>query len=376
MLRKRALAILANLVLAIALLLPSLARATVSINPNNAGIYYSPANWAVSSGHAITINGGAYFKTTLLSTTTCVLNFNVSGMDTPQTQIYWSLDGGAWNEVTLSSGTVTLTFDPNKSGWPQHALRVIMKSSTTQSNRWNVSVPPSTAVDLTSITLDTGASVALPYVATLKILGFGDSITEGIRTVASALSLETDNSDATIVYTNLLGALLGAEIGNIGFGATGWNVGGGPNAGNVPSLPNSYPYTANGGAVRSFSGIDLIIINDGYNDSTNNTTAQITTVLNGIWAAGYTGTIALLEPFDSTVGPAQKAFMVAGCAASNNPTKCTTIDTTGFFDQTLSSDGIHPLGIADIAAIAPRVAAAIRSYCLTNCGTAGGWRRY
>ena len=47
--------------------------ALTQVAPNNAAIVYSPYNWSVSSGNAITPNAGAYFST-LFTGTTCTLN--------------------------------------------------------------------------------------------------------------------------------------------------------------------------------------------------------------------------------------------------------------------------------------------------------------
>lgn len=343
-----------------------LASATVSIAPNNAGIYYSPTTWTVSSSHAITLNAGSYFKTVLVATTTCVLNFNVALMSSEQTQIYWRVDRyGPWTKVTLSSGTVTVTLPSDTSTWPQHFLEVYVKStSTTTGSRWDPTANPNVSVDLTSITLDNGASVTLPFVAPRKILMFGDSITEGVRTVFGTSS--TDGDDSMLAYSTQLLPMLGAEAGIIGWGAQGWSVGG---VGSVPSFPNTYNliYT---GVSRSFAGIDLIIINMGQNDGSTNTTIQVTAVLNGIASAGYTGTIILLEPFND---PTQGAFITAGRAAATNPSQSVVIDTTGFFNTALSADAVHPYGVANIAYIAPQIASAIIASCAGRCGS--GWRR-
>lgn len=363
---------LRRFLLPLLLLFASPAWATVTIAPNDPGIYYSPGNWGgITSSAANTINAGAYFKTLLVNATTAVLNFDVSHMVTPQSEIYWRMDRyGPWTSVTLSSGTVTLSFPSDTSTYPQHFLEVYVKSTTETANRFqNVGQDPGTAVILTSMTLSTGASVSLPAVARRKILVFGDSITEGVRTINSTATNDTDRNDGLVVYSQQLGILMGAEVGVIGFGNQGWGQNG---SGNVPSFQSAYQiiYFApptNVTVSRSFAGIDLVIINQGTNDHTNDTTTIITSVVNGMATAGYTGPIVLLEPFDATTGPIQKAFILAGIAAATKPGQSCEFDTTGFFNPSNSSDGLHPFGAEDIAHVAPAIASGIEP-CIFRSG--------
>ena len=226
-------------------------------------------------------------------------------------------------------------------------------------------------VDLTSITLDNGASVALPYVAPKKVLILGDSITEGYLSVGpnASFSADTDSSDSTLSYAEQLGTLLGAEVGVVGFGGQGYGNGG---QGSVPVFGSTYNFIYSV-ASRSFSGIDLVVINMGTNDGSSNTTAAITTVLNGLASAGCGGTIILLEPFSSTVGPQQRPFILAGIAAATTPGQSVELDTTGFFNSTISSDVTHPYGSASIGTIAPRLAAVIFPYLYK---TNSGWYKF
>lgn len=330
---------------------------TVTIQPNDPGIYYSPANWVVGASSALTINAGAYFKVGLVSATTCVLNFDISAMPSPQSQLYWRVDRyGAWTKVTLSSGTVTISFPPDTSEWTEHFLEVYVKSVTEQANRWAVG-SPRTAVVLTSITLNNGASVALPLVAPKQVVIFGDSIPEGVKIVKSTSPNNTDSNDATLSFAAQLGPMIGAEVGIVGFGSQGWIAPGNPSS-DVPAFTGTYNLVC-AGVSRSFAGIDLVVIMQGQNDGATNTTTQVTTVLNGLATAGYGGIVILVEPISSTVGPQQEVFLLAGRAASSIASRTLVIDTKGFFDETLSSDAIHPYGIAGIVGIAPRLAALI-----------------
>jgi len=186
-------------------------------------------------------------------------------------------------------------------------------------------------------------------------LVYGDSITEGVRALGEQAPLDTDRNDATVCWSYRLGALLGAETGVVGFGATGAGQGG---SGGVPALPISYNQLWDG-VPRVFSPRpDLIVLNEGTNDS-NNITAALVTVVDGLMAACPGTPIALLLPFDG----AQAACLQQACEWSANPALCHFIDTSGFLNKTLGIDAplnLHPTGPNDVARIAPQVAARLR----------------
>lgn len=88
----------------------------------------------------------------------------------------------------------------------------------------------------------------------------------------AGIANDTDRNDALQVYSWLLSQELPAEVGVVGFGATGINTSG---SGNVPLLAKSYGYLWAGRA-RSFSDPepDLIIYNEGTNDGSSITSGM------------------------------------------------------------------------------------------------------
>ena len=332
-----------------------------AVAPNNPAIIYSPYNWNVSGASAVTINAGAYFST-LFTGASCVLNFDVSAMVSPASEIWWKCDNGPWTAATLTGGTVAVTIPSVTAGnadVPYHLLEVYVKSSTETANRWNTGVN-STQVRFTGLTLAAGAAILATQTAPRRLLIYGDSITEGVRTLGESATNDTDRNDAGLCWSLQLSELLGAEVGVVGFGATGLTLAG---SGNVPALPSSWNYLY-AGVSRSFSPApDAVIFNIGQNDGTTNTVAIMTALLNSVLAACPTAQVIVLRPFNGN----QAANLQAAIAASSAPGRCFYIDTTGFFNTAYGSDSlnVHPSGPNNIGIIAPQIAAAIKPILAT-----------
>jgi lysophospholipase L1-like esterase len=327
----------------------------VSAAPNNAAMVYSPYNWNIGGAAAITANAGAYFRTLFGSSSTCALNFDVTGMVSPTSEIWSRIDNGAWTQAVVGA-TVSLNIPAITLGnadVPYHLLEVVVKSTTETQNRWNAG--NSTRVVFKGLTLDAGAALLAPLKAPKNLLIYGDSITEGVRTLGESASNDTDRNDAMMGWAYRLGALLGAEVGVVGFGASGLSVTG---SGNVPVLGSSYGLLY-AGVSRSFSPVpDMVIFNEGTNDGGNNTVAAMTAVLNGILTACPGTVVAVLRPFDGN----QAANLQAAIAACSNQAACHYVDTTGFFNTSYGVDslGLHPSGPNDLGLIAPQLAGALR----------------
>ena len=328
----------------------------VSAAPNNAAIVRSPYNWSVSNASISTINAGAYFSF-LTNATSIVLNFNVANNLTPLSEIYWRVDGaqGPWTEASVAS-TITLTIPSSTSGnsdVPYHLVEMVVKSTTETQNRWNA--PSNTAVVFTGVTLSAGAALVAPQTAPYRVLVYGDSITEGVRTVGQSQTTDTDRNDAMLGWAFRLGALLGAEVGVVGFGATGVSVAG---SGNVPALPSSYNFIM-AGVSRSFTPApNLIVINIGTNDGSTNIVFAMIGLLNNLITACPGVPIAVLEPFNTNQATNLQAA-VAGCSA---PGLVQYVPTAGFLNATYGIDSLnlHPSGPNNLALVAPQVAAAVK----------------
>lgn len=335
------------------------ACAQVVVAPSNPAIAYSPYTWNVGNGSATTISAGAYFRV-LFTGTSVSLAFNVSAEGSPASELYTRVDGyetqSPWTEASVAA-TVTPTMPSNTSAAPWHLLEVVVKSTSETLARWSTS--PQTAVSLTGITLASGAAVVAPQMSSCTVLLYGDSITEGVRTVNSTAANDTDRNDAMQGWAYAQRGLLGCEVGIVGFGATGLTVAG---SGSVPALPSAFALLYPG-APRSFSPPpDLIVLNEGTNDqnaSAAAVSAALQQVLAGLLAATPASTrIAVLRPF----GGFQAAALQAGIAAAGSP-RVFYVDTTGFFNTAFGVDstGLHPTGVNDLGLIAPQVSNALRA---------------
>ena len=337
-----------------------------ALAPNDGAIVYSPYTWNVQPGSATTANAGAGFRL-LFTGSTCGLNFNVAAMASPASQIWWRIDNGPWTQATLAA-TIACTVPAATAGnadLPYHLLEVVVKSMTELQNRWNVGT--STRIVFTGLTLAGGAAVAAPLAAPLNLLIYGDSITEGVRTLGEAAANDTDRNDAMMGWAYRLGSLLGAEVGIVGFGAQGLAATG---SGNVPVLGTSWNLLYSG-ASRGFTPQpDLIVINIGTNDGASNTVAAMTALLNNLIGTCPGKPIAVLRPFNGN----QTSNLQAAIAACSAPGQCHYINTTGMFSATYGTDSInlHPAGPNNTTRIAPQLASSLRPLL---AGTTTPWFR-
>jgi hypothetical protein len=319
------------------------------IRPNNPGIVYSPYTWQVTEAFAKTINAGAYLKTTF-SGQYCVLNFNLEGIAEPVAQISYRIDGfGPWNTVSISP-SVKLSIPAETLGYQRHYAEVVVKATTESQPRWQ---PQNTAVQLTGLSLDKNGSVAAPEVSDEKILFFGDSITEGIKTVSAKAVVDTDQNDALQSWAYLVGQSLGAEFGLVGFGGTGIVRPAGQ--GGVPALPITYNQLWDGQARNLTPEPKLIVINEGTNDPFDIAPA-CTQMLNLLLKACPNAKIAVIQPFNGNNSDSWKTAVQA-CDA---PSRVQFIETAGFMPPNSSADNVHPYGWINISRIAPKIAPALR----------------
>jgi len=216
-------------------------------------------------------------------------------------------------------------------------------------------MPSNTDINFTGITLDPAASVKAPRKYPKNILLYGDSIQEGVRTLGESAANDTDQNDGMFVWAYALGEMLGAEIGNIGFGGAGYTVIG---SGNVPPLPISYNLIYQGASRKFLPVPDLVVSNHGTNDGSANTTSACITFVNGLISTMPRVPVVLLEPFPSAQGGQQEPFLRACQKAASNPSHVFFVSTAGFFNPTYGADdlNVHPSGPNSTHLIAPQVA--------------------
>lgn len=325
---------------------------------DDAGILYSPYTWDVDATRAQTINPGAYLRT-LFTGASAVLNFDTTDVTSPVPRLRICVDGRT-NQSANVAATVSVTM-PSGQDNTTHLLEVWVDATTETVNRWNS--PQNVAVKLTGITLETGDdTVALPQRRPLNILCYGDSITEGVRTLALNGSNDLDRNSATVCWPLELGRQLGAEVGVVGFGSQGISDTGN---GNVPALVDSWDWLWASEARVFTPAPDYCIWLMGYNDGGTDTQADGIAALNGMLTAMPSTQFVLFRPLDGT----QAANLQAIAAGCSDPSRVRYISTAGFWQSAESPDALHPYGWACIAQIAPKMADAILTAASTTTRT-------
>ena len=199
--------------------------AATTIAMNDAALLYSPYNWVVTVDGAKTINPGAYFRV-IFTGQSAVLHTDTSNSGVgPYSQFWTRVDGGPLVQHVLAPGNpdFAIPLGPPFSASPNHLLEVIVKSSTETRDRW---FQQTTAVVFTGLTLDANATVRVPQRKPKNVLIYGDSITEGVRTLGFVnIPNDTDRNDAVRDYSFQLCQMLPCEIGIVAFGATGLTKG-------------------------------------------------------------------------------------------------------------------------------------------------------
>ena len=344
-------------VLAAALLTTAspLAAARTVIASDDPAILYSPGNWSVTASGAATLNAGAYFST-LFTGSSLAIGFSTSANLAPLPQLYFRIDGysaqSPWTRAELAPSIVP-AMPSDTAALPYHLLEVVVKSTSEALPRW--SSPGATTVVFSGLTLARGATAAAPAGLPTRALFFGDSITEGVRTVNDTAAHDTDRNDATMGWAYAQRGLLGVEAGIIGFGGTGLTVTG---SGGVPALPATLGRILPDVARQRDPGISLVVLNEGTNDvhaAASAVAEALAHSLDGLLALYPAARIAVLRPFSGMQGDA----LVAGIARCAEPARVAFIDTAGMLDPAFGVDSttLHPSGPNSLGRIAPRVAA-------------------
>lgn len=328
-----------------------------TIAPNDANIVYSPYNWDQQATFAKTICAGAYWQTTIVGDITgLTATFNVASMAGYVSRVAFRVDSGAWQDAYVAA-SVALTL-PTNNTWSTHTVEMVVVSTTEISaERW--AAPQNTAVVFTGLTTTNTVTLKTPRTAPLIGLAVGDSITEGIRTLhATATPGDTLKNDARTAWAYPLRALLGAEIGVVGFGGVGITK---PGSGNVPKFSDNMPFLYSGVA-RSYTtpkAPDFIVAQIGTNDTAATdalVTTDTTTLLNQWLAATPAATRIFVVGnwLQRKIAPIQ-----SGIASSTTPSRITFVDTVGWWNTADSTDSVHPYGYINTSDLAPRLAAVI-----------------
>ncbi|MBN3866468.1 LamG-like jellyroll fold domain-containing protein [Gluconobacter kondonii] len=327
---------------------------TAPVAGTSSPVYFSPYTWADTSAGRITIDAGAYLKTTY-SGSQCSITINPQpqNMGSTPTEIEVWVDGLPGTVYSANQDSVPCS--PSALVTTSvHSVRMAFKSSSETLTRW--ATAPATELIVRGINIGTNQTFSLPKIYPRLLLFYGDSITEGVRTLGETQPLDTDRNDNAVEWSAQTAQRLNAEYGIVGFGATGLVVGG---SGGVPALTTAwnmlYP-----GQPRSFATCpDAMIENEGTNDASQtapSVQAAETTFLQAFSTMCPTSKAIVMRPFGGQQWTALQASV-----ASMGSRNISLLDTTGFLNTAMGVDslGLHPTANNAVNFLAPQVTAAI-----------------
>ncbi len=268
---------------------------------NDPNLFLSPYNWSVEgTTRATTTQPGAYL-TFGFQSATVHLNIDTTALaslpsgTTPV--VRWQIDGGSPQNYQIAPGDEQILLNSVPLAAGKHFCKIWFVAADYRQDRWTV---PAEALRITGLTLDGGGTTVAPTLLTKRILFFGDSITEGVRT-ESALNIPMRDDDATHAFPYTCAAALNAEFGVVGVARQGWTIAG-YDGSNVPAFASSWPLEF-AGKPRIFSPAPDYVINaEGTNDSNNHADplqvmATVQTWLVAARSAMPTSRICIMVPF-------------------------------------------------------------------------------
>lgn len=291
------------------------------------GQYHLEGRWykkvISSNNYDVTNNSGSMIFFKISGATTVSVNWYRMVDDI---MIYWSycIDGGELVRKEISDNTITLP-DTN-----EHIVMIICDGIEENIGKW------SEGNGYAFSGLESSGTLTAIIPTNKKILFFGDSITEGIRTlgIPSGSSASETNS-ATHAYAWYTAKWLYAIPLFCGYGASGVGLNG-----SFSKLENAIKYLYNGNTVPDeLMKPDMIVINMGQNDKTYGTdTEQFVTDYRKcieLLSIKYSGVpIVCMIPFTQNYGAYVRN------AVSGIP-YCTVVETSGWNPKT--AEGIHPV---------------------------------
>lgn len=250
-------------------------------------------------------------------------------------ELWVTIDGGPRSLVRVDQAEIDLAPAGLRRGL--HTVRIDVKDTDQVTNRW---LPPlSSAVIVRGFRLAAaGYLMPPPRAAQVRMVFYGDSITEGIRALGQPLT--PDGADGTRAYANVTGRALGADIAQVGFGKQGVMREG---VGNVPTAPESFPYNFHGSVADPAFVPDVAVLLQGSNDS------QVTDEQFAPAYASYLGQVRAAAPqawifaMEPLIGR-HSAVIRSAVELSADP-RIVFVSTDGWLDRrsTLDyTDTVHP----------------------------------
>lgn len=371
----------------------------VTVNVNDANIFYSPYNWKPNGSTDVETNvTGAYF---ILPYTGTNLTINLDntiwgGVNANCPTVIAQIDNGSLTSKTFVNTDTTWVLPTVSAG--NHTLRLWVKAlNTNTTTRWAASGTRS-ALRITSFLVDNGAATWAGYTAlTNRMVVFTDSHGEGVGAdPASATGTLVTNGMMT--YGHHLGRAFQAEVGVIGHGGQGYQF---AQSQGIPALylPGSAQSQSwqwyNVGNSRLSGGLfspapQYIVVSEGGNDAFNSiATASITASINSmavdlrtaapnawIFFAIPVGRWAKTAHLNATMPDSKCTVLDLGADLATGFTTNTAGDTTAGFGSASwpSDDGLHPKTFTH-GLIAARLATLMQSAMGGTASSTGIWVR-
>lgn len=308
-------------------------------------ILFSPWNWDVTGSSAFSNHNGAYFRF-IFGGASCTLNFDVTGIQYTIDALEYRVDGKDWVYATLAASVpITIPAELATPSTGKHLLEVRINFFSFNNTRWT---DPIEGVKLTGVILESGKALEKPQARHYKIMAYGDSITEGWKSLPDKQMINSRHS-----YAVVMAEFLGAELGVAAFAGQGFLNGGN---GYIPAFTETYNKLYPGKDRVFTEAPDIIMINMGTNGANGQATidAAVTVINSLLSMTPSTTKIAVLRPFNGA-----RATELQNAVATVNSSRVSYIDTTGFFTPTATGDKVHPL-VFDNLIIGPKVADRLR----------------
>ena len=209
--------------------------------------------WGQQPGVAITVNSGSRISFSFAGERLQLL-FDTDGL-TVAPHLWITVDDGEPELHLIDDPVIELSAPTG-----QHRVEIVVKDVNEHVNRWN---PPfECAVVFAGLVLDVNSRLRLsgrPGGPRLEF--YGDSITQGVRSLSS--HSESEGADGTTTYAYLTARAFGATSYQVGFGSQGISK---PGNGEVPAGVDSFGWNFAGSPAERVEPADVVVINLGVND--------------------------------------------------------------------------------------------------------------
>ncbi|MFC0626087.1 SGNH/GDSL hydrolase family protein [Kribbella deserti] len=293
-------------------------------------------DYSTAKGNArATVNSGSrvVFRFTGRTLTGC---FDVSTISRPG-QIWVSVDGARPVLRTVDRTRVRLA--PRRLGPGPHTVELTVKDVHEYANRWTP--PLESAIILSGFELARGGQVVEgPAPSDVRMMFFGDSITQGVR--ALNLAMGPYGADGRMTFAALTARAFGADADQLGFGSQGVIR---PGSGGVPPAGETFGWNFHGSEARR-EDPHVIVINLGTNDNRFGAEAfrpAYRTYLAQVREAYPEAWLFAMRPFGGYLADEIEA-------AAKEHDRTVYVDTTDWLEPTDFEDGTHPLVVGHVRA--------------------------